>query len=234
MQKAPLRSDDRLTFLLVHGAWAGGWAWMRVVDRLSAMGHRVFAPTLSGLGERSHLAGKHISLSTHVADIVNEMKWKDLDQVILVGHSYGGFVITGAAEHVLERLASIVYVDALIPADNQSFADLMPYWDFSEDAIPPPPTAQGDYLNDNDRAWVDSKATAQPTATFTEKLRVSGAYQRVPRKTFILATGWAGGFDAVAAAARADPGWAVHEIACGHDVAIDKSDELASILATCA
>jgi pimeloyl-ACP methyl ester carboxylesterase len=207
---------------------------MRVVDRLSAQGHRVFAPTLSGLGERSHLSAKGISLATHVSDIVNEILWKDLEQIILVGHSYGGFVITGTAEQVLERIASIVYVDAFIPANEQSFADLAPDWDFSGDSVPPPPTGEGDYINETDRAWVDRKATPQPTATFTEKLRVTGAYQRVPKKTFIRATGWAGSFDATVAAARADRSWTVHEIACGHDVAIDKPDELASILETCA
>src|SRR5215207_1008720 len=110
------------TFVLVHGAWAGGWAWMRVADILVAPGHRVYTPTLSGLGERSHLADRNIDLTTHVNDIVNEIRWKDLENIVLVGHSYSGFVITGVAEHVLERIASIVYVDASIPSDGQSFA----------------------------------------------------------------------------------------------------------------
>jgi pimeloyl-ACP methyl ester carboxylesterase len=101
--------------VLVHGAWAGAWAWLRVADRLTARGHRVFAPALSGLGERSHLAHLAIELSTHVDDVVNEIRWKDLDGVVLVGHSYGGIVITGVAERVYERIASIVYVDAFIP-----------------------------------------------------------------------------------------------------------------------
>src|SRR5690606_2556298 len=100
------------TFVVAHGAWAGSWAWMRVADRLHARGHRVFVPTLSGLGERSHLAGSSINLTTHIGDVVNEIRWKDLDGVVLVGHSYGGFVITGVAEEIAGRIASIVYVDA--------------------------------------------------------------------------------------------------------------------------
>ncbi|MGH8308860.1 MAG: alpha/beta fold hydrolase [Steroidobacteraceae bacterium] len=218
------------TFVLVHGAWAGAWSWVRVVDLLTARGHRVFAPALSGLGERSHLAGCNVNLTTHVNDIVNEIKWEDLDQIVLVGHSYGGLVITRVAEQVRERIASIVYLAAFIPANGQAFVDFAPGWNVTGEMVAPPPTAEGDYLREGDRAWVDGKATPQPTATLTEKLRVTGAYQRVPRKTFIRATGWAGPFDAAVATARSDPSWTVYEIACGHDVAIDKPDELAAIL----
>jgi pimeloyl-ACP methyl ester carboxylesterase len=221
------------TFVIVHGAWAGSWAWLRVVDRLTARGHRVFAPTLSGLGERSHLAGEHITLTTHVNDIVNEIRWKDLDQVVLVGHSYAGFVITGVAEAISDRIASIVYLEAFIPVDGQSFADLASSWDLSVPMVPPPPSAAGDYLSEADRAWVDRKATAQPSATFSEPLRVTGAYQRIRRKTFIRATGWDGPFDATVAGLRGDPSWRVHEVSCGHDVPIEKPDELVVILETC-
>lgn len=224
---------DHASFVLVHGAWAGAWAWMRVADRLTARGHAVFAPALSGLGERSHLAGPWIGLMTHVHDIVNEIRWKDLDRVVLVGHSYGGFVISGAAELVGERIASIVYVDAFMPADGQSFADIAPWLDPTQPTTPAPPTADCDYLDQADRAWVDLKATAQPTATFTEKLRVTDAYQRVPRKTFIRATGWDSPFGTTATALRADPTWAVHEVASGHDIPIDKPDELTELLLRC-
>lgn len=221
------------TFVLVHGAWAGGWALERLANRLALKDHRVYAPTLSGLGERSHLAGSKIDLTTHVNDIVNEIKWKDLDRIVLVGHSYGGLVITGVAEEVGERIASIVYVDAIIPADNQSFADLAPGMNLADATIAPPPTAAGDYPSEADRAWVDAKATPQPTATFTERRRVTGAYQRIPRKTYVLATGW-DGFDRTAATLRSDPSWTVVEVASGHDVAIEAPDKLAEILEACA
>src|SRR5471030_2444785 len=98
----------RAPIVLVHGAWHGGWCWRRVEDRLTAEGRYVVAPTLSGVGERSHLASDAINLSTHIDDVVNEIKWKDLYGVVLVGHSYGGMVITGVAERIRERIAAIV------------------------------------------------------------------------------------------------------------------------------
>lgn len=218
-------------FVLVHGAWAGGWAWMRVADILAAKGHRVLAPTLSGLGERSHLADRDIDLSTHVNDIANEIRWKNLEKIVLVGHSYGGFVITGVAEQLFDRIASIVYVDAFVPADGDSFADMIPGFDLSQITVPAPPTEPGDYFDEADRAWVDSKATPHPSGCFKEKLQVTGAFQRVPRKTFVLATGW-DGFQRVADRFRSDPTWRVTELACGHDIPIVMPQELADILAS--
>ena len=216
------------TFVLVHGAWAGGWAWTRVADLLLARGHRVYAPTLSGLGERFHLADRNIDLTTHVNDIVNEIKWKDLQDIVLVGHSYGGFVITGVAEQLSERIASLVYVDAFVPTDGQSFADVMPYWDVSDTTISAPPSQPGDYETEADRAWVDSKVTPHPTESFKETLRVAGAYERV-KKTYVLATGWEG-FQNIAEPLRSKPGWQIHEVACGHDIPIIRPQELTDIL----
>src|SRR5678815_4962567 len=118
-----LDAAQRATFVLVHGAWHGGWCWQRVCDRLTARGHRVFAPTLTGVGERSHLSSPTVDLSTHVFDVVNEIRWKDLENVVLVGHSYGGMVISGVAEQVASKIASIVYLDAFVPADGQSLVD---------------------------------------------------------------------------------------------------------------
>lgn len=219
------------TFVVVHGAWAGSWAWMRVIDRLNARGHRVFAPTLSGLGERSHLAESSINLTTHIDDVVNEILWKDLTDVVLVGHSYGGFVITGTAEKIRERIASIVYVDAFIPDDGRAFADFAPEWNLPPDAlIPPPPAVMGDYRDDADRIWVNDKATPQPAGTFTERVRVTGAYNSVPKKAFVQATGWDSPFKDTVAGFRSDPAWQIYEIACGHDIAIEMPDELTDIL----
>jgi pimeloyl-ACP methyl ester carboxylesterase len=219
------------TFVVVHGAWAGSWAWMRVVDRLNARGHRVFAPTLSGLGERSHLAGGSINLTTHIDDVVNEIIWKDLDGLVLVGHSYGGFVITGVAEKIADRIASIVYVDAFIPDDGQAFADFAPEWNLPSDAlIPAPPAVIGDYRDEEDRIWVNEKATPQPAGTFTERAHVTGAYRAIPRKTFVQATGWGSPFNDAIAEFRADENWSVHQVACGHDIAIEEPDRLAEIL----
>ena len=113
------------TFVLIHGAWHGGWCWQRVTEILQRAGHSALAPTLSGVGERSHLAGLEINLTTHVLDVVNEVRWKDLSNIVLCGHSYGGMVITGAAEHIHERIASIMYLDAFVPNDRESLNDMV-------------------------------------------------------------------------------------------------------------
>ena len=106
-------------FVLVHGAWHGGWCWRRVADRLEAKGHKVFTPTLTGLGERSHLLREGVNVSTHVADIVNVMKWERLDGVVLCGHSYGGMVVSGVAEQITGKIASIVCLDVCRPGPRR-------------------------------------------------------------------------------------------------------------------
>src|SRR3954467_13289778 len=102
------------TFVLVHGAWHGGWCWRRVSDLLEKKGHKVFAPTMTGLGERSHLIGGKIDLATHVTDIVNVIKWENLNDIVLVGHSYGGVIISGVAEQMRDAIGSIVFLDAFL------------------------------------------------------------------------------------------------------------------------
>jgi pimeloyl-ACP methyl ester carboxylesterase len=116
--------ERRSTFVLVHGAWAGGWAWREVASHLRAAGHEVFTPTLTGLGERVHLATPETDLDTHIQDILGVLEYEMLRDVILVGHSYGGMVVTGVAERAPERLAHLVYLDALVPEDGQSLADI--------------------------------------------------------------------------------------------------------------
>jgi alpha-beta hydrolase superfamily lysophospholipase len=107
------------TFVLVHGAWHGGWCWRRVADLLEKQGHKVFTPTLTGVGERSHLMSKDINLDTHITDLVNVFKWEDLKDVCLVVHSYGGWPGSGAIEQVGDRISSIVWLDAFKPEDGQ-------------------------------------------------------------------------------------------------------------------
>ena len=114
------------TFVLVHPAWFGGWCWKKVVPLLRAQGHEVHTPTLTGLGERAHLATPEVGLSTHIADVVNVMSYEDLGDVVLVGNSSGGNVITGVADRVPERIAQLVYLDAFVPADGQGIVDMLP------------------------------------------------------------------------------------------------------------
>ena len=112
--------DPKQTVVLVHGAWGGGWDWKNVADLLAADGCTVYRPTLTGLGEHSNLANTNICLDTHIQDIVNVILWENLHNVVLVGHSYGGMVITGVADHVSDRIRHVIYVDALLPRDGEN------------------------------------------------------------------------------------------------------------------
>ena len=113
------------TFVLVHGSSHGGWCWKKIIPLLRKYGHEVFAPTLTGLGERSHLVSKDIGLDTHILDILQVLIYEDLDNVILVGHSYGGLVVGGVAEEVPDRIKRLIYLDAYIPQDNKSAFDII-------------------------------------------------------------------------------------------------------------
>src|SRR5437870_12892691 len=116
--ESPAQAQTK-TFVLVHGAWHGGWCWRRVADLLQKRGHKVFTPTLTGVGERSHLMSKDIVLDTHITDIVNVIKWEDLNKICLVVHSYGGWPGSGAIEQALDRISSIVWLDAFKPENGQ-------------------------------------------------------------------------------------------------------------------
>jgi pimeloyl-ACP methyl ester carboxylesterase len=121
----PLHADQmQKTFILVHGAWHGGWCWRRVADLLQAQGHKVFTPTLTGLGEKSHLRQDETGLDTHVTDILNLIEWEDLSDIVLVGHSYGGMVITGVANALADKIEAIVYLDAFKPDEGDSVASM--------------------------------------------------------------------------------------------------------------
>jgi pimeloyl-ACP methyl ester carboxylesterase len=117
---APARTHQPRTYVIVHGAWGGGWDWKGVDSLLTASGSKVYRPTLTGLGERVHLAGPNIDLSTHIADVVNVLRFENLRNVVLVGHSYGGMVITGVADRIPERISRLVFVDAIVPDDGES------------------------------------------------------------------------------------------------------------------
>lgn len=227
------------TFVLVHGAWHGGWCWSRVADRLRRDGHAVFTPTLTGLGERSHLLQAGIDVSTHVADIVNVMQWERLTDVVLCGHSYGGFVISGVAEAMADAIRSIVFLDAFLPENGDTIMKLTgpavvdairAALQRGEFGVPPRPAAAFG-VNAADQAWVDSLCVPQPIGTFTSPIALSGARERIARKTYIRARGYDNpAFDRAMAAVRSDPTWRAYEIACGHDVMVDSPDRLSELL----
>ncbi|HUB97802.1 MAG TPA: alpha/beta fold hydrolase [Stellaceae bacterium] len=221
---------EKATFVLVHGAWHGGWCWRRVTDRLVAHGHRVYTPTLTGLADRSHLLSPSVNLSTHVSDVANLLRWEELMDVVLCGHSYGGMVITGVADKVSERVASLIYLDAHVPESGQSVADL---WTRGtpEGLSLPPVSAESFHVNVRDRAWVDRQCTPHPVACVTEKLALTGAYRGVQRKTYIRATAYPNAsFARFYERFKKDPGWIAHEVSCGHDVMIDMPDALTELL----
>ena len=227
------------TFVLVHGAWHGGWCWRRVSDLLERKGHKVFSPTLTGVGERSHLMSKDIILDTHIADIVNVLKWEDLRDICLVAHSYGGWPVSGAIEQTLERISSIVYLDAFMPEDGQRGFDFAS--EFSRKALlaavekgepgRPAPKAEAFHVNEKDRPWVDSKLTPQPNGVALQPIKLTGAREKVAKKTYIRAPVYPQpAFDKALAAKKADPSWRTYEVDGGHDVMVDRPERLVEIL----
>lgn len=227
------------TFVLVHGTWHGGWCWQRVAEALRSKGHRVYAPSLTGLADRSHLLGKDVNLTTHVADIANLVKWEDLKDIVLVGHSSAGFVITQVAEEVGPSIASIVYLDAFVPqvGDNLiSLANPGPRKALEEavargDLVAKPVPAKAFNVSEENRAWVDAKCTPHPLAAVVEKVTGASAREKIARKTYIRATGFDSPvFNETLAKMKTAPGWKTYEVASGHDVMVDHPDRLTEIL----
>jgi pimeloyl-ACP methyl ester carboxylesterase len=226
------------TFVLVHGAWHGAWCWKRVARLLRAKGHDVFAPTLTGVGERSHLATAKVDLDTHIMDVVNEIKWQELSNVVLVGHSYAGLVASGVAEKIEKSIASIVLLDAFYTDTGQALTDLQPA--ATRDAIlaaelkgettlAPRPAAFF-HVNENDKAWVDRMCVPHPIKCFTQKLSMTGARERIAKKTYIRAAAYPSEpFDKSKAMAQA-AGWRIYDVPCGHDVMLDMPERLTEVL----
>ena len=170
-------------YVLIHGAWHGSWCWTRVRRLLAAGAHRVFTPTLTGLGERSHLLSRDVGLDTHVADVANLMIWEDLRDIVLVGASYGGIVARHVADRMPDRIRSLVYLDAFVPENGKALFDYLP--DSGESMrqlavahgdgwkIPPIP-ASVFAVNAADAAWVDRQCTMHPLSSCEAPTRLSG------------------------------------------------------------
>ena len=225
------------TFVLVPGGFHGGWCYSRVARLLRAAGHEVYTPTLTGLGDRSHLLSEAVNLETHLQDIVNLILWEDLHDVVLGGHSYAGFVITGVADRLPDRIAALAYIDAVIPSDGEAVMDQTPKP--AKDAVLASVVAHGGYVippfpsdswvNAADRGWVDSKCTPHPLACLQQPIRLSGAYRKIGRRVFIYAVGWAedGHYQKYAR----EPGCIVRGIEdTRHDIMLDQPQALAKVL----
>jgi pimeloyl-ACP methyl ester carboxylesterase len=208
------------TIVFVHGAWGGGWQYSRVGPLLEQAGHTVYRPTMTGLGERVHLAGPEVGLSTHIEDIVKVLEFEDLHEVVLVGHSYGGMVIAGVAERVPERIRKLVYFDAFLPENGESVAGLF------GDALDTMATAGGGgaepwqlvpkWVEEGELPPVD---VPQPILTFTEPIVVNNPGAMVLPAAFLLtveAGNEADDFDFFAARAR-DRGWPVFKMEGSHN-----------------
>jgi pimeloyl-ACP methyl ester carboxylesterase len=233
-------AKTQTTYVLVHGAWHGGWCWKRVRKSLREAGHQVFTPTLTGLGERSHLNSAAVNLSTHIADVVNLLRWEDLSDVILCGHSYAGSVISGVADRIPERIRTLVYLDAFVPEDGESLIDLL-----SPDRaqqmrlqaqtagdgwnVPPIP-AEHFNVKLRDAAWVNAQCTSQSIASFEERIRLNRLPYRTHDATHVLATGWDNSpFRSAHERAKAK-GWKTRTVTCGHKVMLDLPGELTDLL----
>lgn len=225
------------TFVLVHGAWQGGWCWRRVAKLLREAGHDVFTPTLTGLGERSHLFSRDIDLDTHIRDVLAVIECEELSDIVLCGHSYGGMVVTGVADHAPEKIRSLVYLDALVPDDGQNTLDCLPaeaasgLRDGSMDGRAAPGPAEAFSVNADDRAWVDKRNVAHPFRSFEQPIRLVGNWEKVARRIYVYATGWTPGIGRpYFEKASHQTEWRAGSVECGHYVMIDMPEELTRIL----
>jgi pimeloyl-ACP methyl ester carboxylesterase len=229
-------------YVLVHGLGLGGWCWQRVANQLRLQGHNVYTPSLTGSAERSHLATAEVNLDTHITDVVSVMKWEDLHDVILVGHSYGGSVVTGAADRAADRIQRLVYLDAFILRDGESVLSLQPSErvQYYEDMVKQkgdgwlvfPNSAEFYGLRDpNDRKWVDELSVPQPFGTLQQPLSLVQKEKPKYKRSYIWASGFTHSpFVRFAERVREDDDWDYHELPAGHMAMISHPDEVTSIL----
>jgi pimeloyl-ACP methyl ester carboxylesterase len=240
LTSAASAQSARRTFVLIHGGLHGGWVWRRVSDRLEAKGHKVFAPTLTGLGERSHLLSKDINLDMHVSDIVNLIKWEELTDCCVVTASYGGFPASGALEQIGDRVSSIVWLDAQKPENGQTVLDLVGSGfreritnAISKGEISFPPVKPGPiFVNEKDADFVLSKATPHPINTLVQPINLSGARERIAKKTFIRVPKYPDpSLIKTFAECKTDKSWSTFELAdSGHLAMLDAPERVTDLL----
>lgn len=231
-----ITQKKKVTFVLVHGAWHGGWCWKKVSPLLKAAGHEVYTPTLTGLGERSHLLSSQIDLQMHIQDIVSMLEYEDLQSVTLVGHSYGGMVITGVADKTKARVNHVVYLDAFLPESGKSLKDYVsiPFEEMAKAKgegwqIPLlGGSVEGLGINDKeDIDWMSSRVGPQPLKTFTQPLHLSGPLDI--KKTYIQLTDNRPHFNESAERARRQGLQFYKLLSGGHDIMVTKPAELVQL-----
>lgn len=230
------------TFVLVHGAWHGGWCWQKVSEKLRAEGNLVYTPTMSGLGEHKNTLNSNIDLDTHITDIVNLIVMEDLHHVILVGHSYGGAVIAGVADRIPERLEKLVFLDALLVENGQSAFSVNPYesqeifkksaLDFDNGLSIPSPSSEWFGLKDSSAVkWTNDRLTNHPYKTFTQPLTLKHPYGNNLPLIYIACTNpELPVLEQFAEKTKNSKAWKYHELKTGHDAMISMPSELAALL----
>jgi pimeloyl-ACP methyl ester carboxylesterase len=227
-------------FVLVHGGWHGGWCWRFVAPTLRRAGHDVYTPSLTGLGDRAHLARPGIDLALHVQDVVALIEMEDLSEVVLVGHSYGGMVVTGAADRCTARIRRIVYLDAFVPENGKCLLDYVvperaaAFRREGEQSgwIAPPPLSLWGHTRPESVAFVKPRETRHPVRCFTQPIRLENevTLARVPKSFIYCSSPATGSFDQFATKYRSDPSWLFFELKTGHDAMILVPDEVTAIL----
>nr|WP_055501851.1 alpha/beta hydrolase [Nonomuraea pusilla] len=215
------------TFVLIPGMCHGGWCFQELTEQLRSHGHRAYPLTLTGLSERSHLLHGGVNLDTHIQDVTGVLAAERLQDAVLVGHSYGGMVITGVADRVPERVRSLVYLDAVVPADGESMWSL---------------------VSDNERRWYlevtetgnavrpmpffDPRATPHPLASLLQPLRVTGSSAQSRRDVYVYAAGWPtpSPFTATYQRLRQESAWTTYALDSGHNLMRDAPQDLLKIL----
>ncbi len=235
-------------FVLVHGAWYGGWCYRYTANELRGRGHGVVTPTLAGVGERFHASSEAITLETHIRDVVGCIEAEELDEVVLCGHSYGGMVITGVADRMAERIKTLVYLDAFVPEHGDSCNGLLPKalapevaqqfldgiremaLDKHSGMVTPLPAEMFNVTPER-RDWVNRRCVPQALATFEMPILLSGRGDVIKRRIYILADNWdPSPFRFFAKKYESVTGWQIMKMRCGHSVMVDMPSELAAVL----
>ena len=238
-----MTSEMPATFVLIHGAWHGGWCWKKVRPLLQSAGHIVHTPTLTGLGERAHLNLPEVDLDTHIEDVIQMLEYEDLRDVILVGHSYAGMVITGVAAKAPERLAQVVYLDAFLPEDGKCLNDYsIGAGGYAENVrqngdgwrLPFAGTLTLQMLgitDPDDVAWMGPRMVDQPYRTFTQVVRVPPESGKKVRRVYLLSSDRKHYLEA-AKRAQAQGFHVLKVPGAGHDVMVTQPRELVDALIT--
>ena len=240
------RAQAPQTYVLVHGAWHGGWCWGKVAERLRAAGNRVFTPTMTGLGDRAHLIAPDVGLATFVEDVISTIEMEDLSDVILVGHSFGSPVIGGVADARANRIRRLVFLDSFLVQSGQSPFDQLPPEMVEARkasaikapglcgetlAMPAPAPSAFGVTDARDAAWVASRLRPHPIKSYEDKLELKRPLGAGLPKTYIACT--KPDYRAISATrqwVQAQPDWAYFELTTGHDAMITAPEALTEML----